>query len=277
MCLNYKAPFDWESLLSFFQRRQINANEYFHQNGFDKVLTIEGHDVLVKVEHEPKNHRFVTRFSSEYSELSNKISQAIIVMLDLNASPSDIRRALLLSGLIENQIQPDVRIPSIINRFEAGCRAILGQQVSVQAAVKNLNALVDDLTGGSANTSRVENPANLSLCAFPNPSQVLASDLSMLRMPQKRKETLHSLAQAIYDDPDLPTQDWIKIKGIGPWTVNYVKLRNSKNTDIWLDSDLIIKKRIKHLRENNQRFEPERSAPWRSYLTLSLWNLSDLG
>ena len=66
-------------------------------------------------------------------------------------------------------------------------------------------------------------------------------------------------------DDDL--DQWLTIKGVGPWTVNYAKMRGLSNPDIWLGSDLVIKKRVK-----KYQVEPGRASPWGSYLTFQLWN-----
>lgn len=63
--------------------------------------------------------------------------------------------------------------------------------------------------------------------------------------------------------------DWLTLKGIGPWTVNYVKLRSSKDPDIWLAGDAGINNALKCF---DGDFDIEKIKPWRSCLTMQLWN-----
>jgi AraC family transcriptional regulator of adaptative response / DNA-3-methyladenine glycosylase II len=66
----------------------------------------------------------------------------------------------------------------------------------------------------------------------------------------------------------------LAIKGIGPWSVNYVDLRATGNSNIWLDSDLIIKQQVAKFNALGRPLQPELAAPWRSYLTLNLWSMA---
>jgi AraC family transcriptional regulator of adaptative response / DNA-3-methyladenine glycosylase II len=107
-----------------------------------------------------------------------------------------------------------------------------------------------------------------------SPEQVVQADLSFLKMPNARKNTLKAFAQFMLKKPQADVDEWLKIKGIGVWTVNYVTMRNSESPDIFLATDLVIKNQIKKLAEQEVNIIQEAAAPWRSYLTLSLWNLS---
>ena len=116
-------------------------------------------------------------------------------------------------------------------------------------------------------------------------------------MPQSRKDTIRRLADYFLEnDAAVDTRQenrsarsskasrlqradnleradnidaWLDIKGIGPWTVNYVKMRASKDPDIWLVGDAGLKNALKGL---DQTPDLEKTKPWRSYLTLQMWN-----
>jgi AraC family transcriptional regulator of adaptative response / DNA-3-methyladenine glycosylase II len=105
---------------------------------------------------------------------------------------------------------------------------------------------------------------------FPEPKQIAEHSLEFLRMPGARRETLRSLARYFQsaDDPD-NIDDWLSIKGIGPWTVNYVKIRGSKDPDIFLAGDAGVNNALKKLTTTPIL---EGTKPWRSYFTFQLWN-----
>jgi len=90
-------------------------------------------------------------------------------------------------------------------------------------------------------------------------------------MPGARKASLKAFAEyaaahAIGDDPDA----LLAIKGIGPWTTDYIKMRGLSDPDIFLARDLGVKKALE---KGGHRIDPDRATPWRSYLTFHLWNL----
>ena len=151
-----------------------------------------------------------------------------------------------------------LRIPGVWDTFEAGCRAILGQQISVKAAIRLLSQLTKEL--GSTEGDKVY---------FPTPNAIANSDLSFLKIPHSRKQTLRLLAQHNVNSSDTSVDDWLNIKGIGPWTVAYAKMRGQSSPDIWLNTDLIVKKQLEKL-----KIDPELARPWRSYLTFQLWSMA---
>ena len=60
------------------------------------------------------------------------------------------------------------------------------------------------------------------------------------------------------------------IKGIGPWTVDYIRMRGLSDPDVFLARDLGVQKA---LAQCERTINAEAAAPWRSYLTFHLWNL----
>lgn len=258
--LPYNPPYQWPQLRDFLRLRQIEGNEVFTENSIVKHLAIDGDPVEFTVTHEAEKHRF----RLEYSPLCSKHSQSIIskakTLLDLHVSPMLVEQSLTATGLEKNRIIHGIRIPGVVSRLEAGCRAILGQQVSLKQAVVLLNQLQIHLADGSL---------------FPSARTIADSDLSFIKMPGARKQALRSLADAFASEPDINTDDLLNIKGIGPWTCNYIKMRTHESTDIWLENDLVIKQQVAVIEQSCPTFTPESAAPWRSYLTMNLWNTSN--
>ena len=106
-----------------------------------------------------------------------------------------------------------------------------------------------------------------------------------------RKQTLKNLAQHFIDcadtvndnignniktsngtnsnnNPD-DAEKWLALKGIGPWTVSYAKMRGLSDPDIFLGGDLGVKKAQKQF---SNQLNSEQASPWRSYLTFQLWS-----
>ena len=88
-------------------------------------------------------------------------------------------------------------------------------------------------------------------------------------MPKARQATLNAasiLAQSKPLSNADSIQELINIKGIGPWTVNYVLMRGISHPDIFLDNDLVVKNQL--ARSN---LSPQKAKPWRSYVCIQLW------
>jgi AraC family transcriptional regulator of adaptative response / DNA-3-methyladenine glycosylase II len=314
--LSYRPPYQWQHIRDFFKRRQIESNEKVENDSISKVLRFGENRVLFQAVHQPEKNRFEVTFSLTDLRLLKVGIAALKKMLDLNCEPNAIHEALIQAGMPPQSVLNGLRLPGIIDKFEAGCRAIIGQQVSVKAAIGQLNLLQNTLSKNQAtNTANKANKGPGSLKHAPRPDsnqvafankgpgslkyaprpdsnqvafesngligfvtakQVAEADLSFLKMPNARKETLKAFAQFMLEQPDANIDEWLNIKGIGAWTVNYVTMRTSDSPDIFLATDLVVKKQIEQLADRQIGVKQELAAPWRSYLTLSLWNLPNI-
>ena len=179
-------------------------------------------------------------------------------ILDLDAAPDIVAEKLIRTGIPEQEFDAGLRIPGVWCDFEAGCRAVLGQQVSVKGAITAVTRLVTQL--GEKQGDHLY---------FPTAQRVADDDLSWLPMPNARRQALRSLARYYAEHPGSDPKDWISIKGIGPWTIAYSKMRGLSDPDIFLDGDLVIRKALEHNQVNS-----DDASPWRSYLTFQLWSMS---
>ena len=256
--LCYRPPYDWSSMQRFLSARAIPSLEWCNEQSYGRTfewLECVGNFTAQHVEHE--NRFDVAIELSDVTHLKpivNNIRRILDLDVEIQAVEQNLKQ-----HFPEVTFQPGLRLPGIWNMFEAGIRAILGQQISVVAAHDLVARLVDAL--GLDNEGKR---------LFPSPQSIVANDLSCLKIPASRKKTLQNLAQHYtnHDNPNDP-QKWLKLKGIGPWTVDYAKLRGLSDPDIYLDGDLGVKKAVKNLA---QHFNPDLASPWRSYLTLQLWS-----
>ncbi|RBP51580.1 DNA-3-methyladenine glycosylase 2 family protein [Arenicella xantha] len=262
--LYYRPPYAWQALMAFLAQRCIDGLEWCDGDIYGRTIqteTAQGYFQITKVVEQ--NRLDLTLHLDDYRQL-NAIVQRVRSLFDVDAPIARIDEQLqALLGTRFNYL-PGLRVPGIWNSFEAGVRAILGQQVSVAAARKLVTLMVHEL----GQTVHHEGIAVSKL--FPTPTAVSASDLAFLRMPGARKQTLRRLADHMLTaaDPD-DVDAWIDIKGIGPWTINYVKLRGSHDSDVWLDGDAGIRNAMQTIPTS---LDIDQARPWRSYLTFQLWN-----
>jgi len=262
--LYYRPPYAWQDMLEFLSSRAIAGLEWGDKLSYSRTIRYKGSKGYFTVAANPAQHRFDLSVHIDGYQHLNAITQRIRVMFDVDAPIDRIDQQLQseYGGLIS--YLPGLRVPGVWSTFEAGVRAVLGQQVSVVAARRLVTAIIENL----GESIRFEHTPSRFL--FPEPAVVADSKLEFFRMPQARKDTLRRLAKHMLDaaDPDDINQ-WLDIKGIGPWTVNYVKLRASKDPDIWLAGDAGINNALKRLRVTP---DTDLAKPWRSYLTFHLWN-----
>lgn len=262
--LNYRPPYAWKEMFGFLKKRAIPSLEWASDNSYSRTIQYATTHGYFTVSANPNKHRFdLSLHLNEYQNL-NLIVQRLRAMFDVDAPIALIDEQLssAIGGLVD--YLPGLRVPGIWGTFETGVRAVLGQQVSVAAARNLVITLVDELG------AQIDFDGSPATRLFPEPSAVFEHSLDFFRMPQSRKDTIRRLAEHFLtaEDPD-NIDAWLALKGIGPWTANYVKLRASKDPDIWLAGDAGLKNAIKAL---GQEPDLERTRPWRSYLTLQMWN-----
>ncbi len=73
---------------------------------------------------------------------------------------------------------------------------------------------------------------------------MLAADFDELKMPASRKTALAELARFQLEHGDTEPEAWLSLKGIGPWTIAYARMRGLSDPDVLLGGDLIIRKRL---------------------------------
>lgn len=256
--LAFRPPFNWQHMQSFLALRAIQGVEYVADNFYSRTFNIGTDKGWFRVSAiQDKNYLQVEISLANIEKLMTVLSN-IERIFDLNADTKSIQTQLLRCGVPADKMVTGLRIPGVWDTFEAGCRAILGQQISVKAAINLLSLLTKEL--GETEGDK---------CYFPSAKAITNSDLAFLKIPNSRKQTLLLFAQHIVSCSDPSVDDWLNIKGIGPWTVAYAKMRGQSSPDIWLNTDLIIKKQLAKI-----KIDPELARPWRSYLTFQLWSMA---
>jgi len=181
-------------------------------------------------------------------------------LFDLDADPEAVEAHLgadlVLAPLVA--ARPGIRVPAWWSGFEAGVRAVVGQQVSVAAA--------RTVTGRIVATHGVEG-------TFPDPEHLVDAPLEQLGMNGQRAGTVRRLADAVLAgavvldgsvDHDELVASLVALKGIGPWTAEYVALRTGE-PDAFPADDL-------HLKRVLAGVDTERWRPWRAYAAMHLWS-----
>ncbi|CAK2710198.1 AraC family transcriptional regulator, regulatory protein of adaptative response / DNA-3-methyladenine glycosylase II [Vibrio crassostreae] len=254
--LGFHGPLDWKHLLAFYRRRMIEGLEEVGEDYYQRTVNVNGSKGWFQATLAKDNRLDIEFELDDISHLRSLIAN-IRRMFDLDV---DIAKVEAFFETIDPNLvaKCGIRIPGVWNPWEAGVRAILGQQVSVTAAIGQLNLLVKELSDASEKAY------------FPTPKQIAEADVSFLRMPGSRKETLKRFAEYMVDNETEHPSKWIELKGIGPWTIQYALLRGLSEPNHLLVGDLVVKKFI----EYRPAINTESVSPWGSYATFHCWNQS---
>lgn len=258
LTLAFRPPFNWQHIQMFLAKRAIQGIENVTKNSYSRTFIIENEKGWFKISTMENKNCLKIEMKLESIENLTGVINNIERVFDLTADTTKIQKQLVSCGLPEEIMVDGLRIPGVWDTFEAGCRAILGQQISVKAAINLLSLLTKEL-GESENDEFF----------FPTAQTIANSELTFLKIPDSRKQTLRLFAQHYLDCGGASLDDWLSIKGIGPWTVAYAKMRGQSSPDIWLNTDLIIKKQL-----TKMNIDAELARPWRSYLTFQLWSMA---
>jgi len=200
-------------------------------------------------------------------------------MFDLDADVAVIREQLArdprLRPAFANRV---VRVPGTFDPFEAGVRALLGQQISVAAARTIAGRLV------RACGVPLPTPDGSLTHVFPTAAAVAAAPLASLGLPRARAAALRGFAAAVADgrldleafrDLDDALAQLTALPGIGDWTAQYLAMRALGEPDAFPAGDLGVRRALaRHGRlpdERSVRAHAERWRPWRAYAVLALW------
>jgi AraC family transcriptional regulator of adaptative response / DNA-3-methyladenine glycosylase II len=281
--LRYRLPYDWHGILAFLQARAIAGVEVVAGNRYARTIEIDGEHGLVTVAPTSGNALKATIRFPRLSALPRIIARLRRVF-DLAADPQAIGAQLaedaLLAPLVA--VRPGLRVPGAWDGFELAVRALLGQQITLKAAVRLATELVD----AYGEPLSIPNPTIAELThVFPHPERLAAANLSALKMPVKRVQALKTLAAAVTSDPNLfgpgtePTACTKRLRamaGIGEWTAQYIAMRELREPDAFPADDLVLRRALadregRRLTSREVIARAERWQPWRAYAAQHLW------
>ena len=280
--LPYQAPWDWQQFHRHFALRLLPGVECLTTDSYSRSLRLDDVSGWLAVRPVAGACLLELRLSPSASRLSEPLVARVRRMFDLDADPQAIAAHFAADRLLGPLVAgyPGLRLPTAFDPFEQAVRAIVGQQVTVKAAVTLVGRLVERL-GDTLPDAPQHGPQRL----FPTPQRIASADLSGIGMPGKRVQALQGLAAAVADGSlELQVQGGVEalierlcaLPGIGPWTAEYIALRGFGAVDAFPAADLgLLKAPVWGsagigARELKRRAEAWR--PWRAYAAAHLWH-----
>jgi AraC family transcriptional regulator of adaptative response / DNA-3-methyladenine glycosylase II len=170
------------------------------------------------------------------------------------------------------------RVAGHVDGFEVAVRAVMGQQVSVSGARTSAGRLA--MAYGEPLT--LTDPTLRRL--FPSAAALAAADPATLPVTTARGRALVALAEAVAGgdldlapgaDRDAAAVGLLSLPGIGPWTVAYVRMRALGDPDVFMPTDLGVRRGLQALGLAGDPASAEKVSrrwqPWRSYALQHVW------
>ena len=283
--LSYRPPYNFSDLLAFFRSRQIAHVERVEKGWYARTVRIVKDDGEVygwfRVEDNPRSNALLLTISESLLPVLSQVISRVRRQFDTDCDPELIaERISSVEDVCPGARVPGTRIPGCFDPFETACRAVLGQQVSVKAANRFAERIAENL--GTPVETGIEGLDR----SFPTPRDMLSYDnlrdtLGPLGVIGVRSQTIASIAQALVEgeldfSSGAPIAEQIErllaIKGIGPWSANYIAMRVLGYTDAFLETDAGIRHALPGRSASELLDLAEQWRPWRSYANVCLWN-----
>lgn len=288
--LGYRPPYCWEEMLRFLAARAIPGAERVENGAYLRTVRLPDkagkmHYGWMRVTHREQKNRLDVTLSDTLIPVLSQVLARVRRLLDLCCDPDVIYETLqVMNHLRPGLCVPGTRLPGCFEPFEMSVRAILGQQITVKAAVTLAGRIVEDL--GQPVDTGVEGLTH----TFPAAEDIAAlgddikDRLGALGVIAARSACILNLADAlvkgkiILDQSADPGQEMRKlraIKGIGSWTAQYIAMRTMNWPDAFLETDAGIRHALPGYSQKEILELAEQWRPWRSYAVIHLWNAFD--
>ncbi|MEW6583816.1 MAG: AlkA N-terminal domain-containing protein, partial [Actinomycetota bacterium] len=202
----------------------------------------------------------------------------------LDADPVAVRDALAGDPLLAAAVarHPGLRAPGAVGGAEMAVRAIAGQAVSVAAARAAAARLV--ALHGTPLPDGLAEPDVGPTHLFPRPDALAGADPAAFPMPRTRAEAVRAVGREVAAgrlaldpgaDRDAVAAALRRVRGVGPWTAAYVQMRALGDPDVFLATDLGVRRALAAAGGDAAPPAAARRAeawrPWRSYAVHHLW------
>ncbi|MEC5388323.1 AlkA N-terminal domain-containing protein [Uliginosibacterium sp. H3] len=279
---NYRA----DEVLAFHGRDPSQLAERLGEGVLRKGLMFDGKPAMLTIaltEHEARHALDIDGAGDD--DTSAVQADAIVRhMLGLHLQPEPFEESVADDALLGAVVrrQRGLRIPQTATAFEALTWAIIGQQIGLGFAITLRRRLIE--SGGARHSS--------GLACYPGASEVArmsADALGQLQFSRAKSEALIRVARLVEDgkldlpslamaEPEVVFEVLTAIKGIGPWTANYVLMRGLGAVDCSLHGDAAVRAAIVRITGHAHKLDQAEAqrvlaqySPWRSLAAAHLW------
>lgn len=253
LCFNLPKLYDQSAVLQFHQRDNQAIAERPLTDGFAKGFMWQETEIVVEVRYQPSTVSCL--FFSEQSLPQNAVLQQwaehfLALNQPVEAFVTSYQAQVDLAKLFAKKAA--LSVAQTATPFEAVTWAIMGQQVSVHAAIAMRRKLIQQVGKLHA----------YGLYCYPNPQQLANLSEEQARacgLSAAKYQALQVLVDEVQEgrlnlelndfnaNSSLLIQQLLAIKGIGQWTVNYTLMRGFAYFDGSLHGDLAVRRNLAKL------------------------------
>ena len=282
--LAYAGPYDWQAMSEWLGARAIDGIESVHRDGrYVRSISLGGEIGTIEVT--PSAGTSALRVTIVFGNAGAlpAIVERIRRIFDLDADIETIAEHLSADARLAPLLarRPGLRVPGAWDGYELAVRAILGQQISVEAA----SSLATRLARRFGSPLPPELRSEGVELVFPAPERLAEADIASLGMPRARAEAVRTIARAAAEDPSTftPAYDLAgssarlrRLRGVGDWTAHYIAMRALREPDAFPAADIGLMRALAGdggLRPSARELIAIAEAwrPWRAYAALHLW------
>jgi AraC family transcriptional regulator of adaptative response / DNA-3-methyladenine glycosylase II len=260
LLLPVRQPYNFDWVFDYLRVRALAGVETVHGHCYTRRLAAGGGCVVVQ--REGQNLRVQLPLGEEST---HSLLRRVVRLFDLDADGDTIHTQLGQQSGLKQWVKqaPGLRVPGAWDGFETAVRAVLGQQVSVARGTVLANALIDRYGKGD----------------FPTPEQLCDREIAEVGMPGQRGRAISTIARGVMNgeldfsdhcNSEKLEANLASITGIGPWTINYIKLRVTKDPDAFPHNDWVVLKQLATTPAKASK-QAESWRPWRAYALMYIW------
>jgi AraC family transcriptional regulator of adaptative response / DNA-3-methyladenine glycosylase II len=260
MSMMVRMPYDWSYVLNFLKRHACYGTEEVIQDKYRRYIALEqGGYGIVEVSFNKNSKALDVTFSNLNLSEIKPILLSLRKMFDVDHNPAH---------LPENSLpHKGVRIIGSFDAFETIVSIIMGQLITVGQALQKMKQLME------AYGRAID--AGKGIYEFPEPKDLKDVELEIIGMTKVKAGAIREIARQLDEgeisltslsDIEATQKQLLKIRGIGPWTVDMAAMRVLYDANAFPAGDLIIRRAI-----DAGLAEPKDWATSMGYLTHVIW------
>jgi len=286
--LSPTGPYDFDLSLAFYHRSRFECLNIQDKARFGRPLLLDGIPVVIMVTPENRSGSIALRvdYTSEDGTVDlKKLKRLVSRMMYTDGDVDGFyrhRHDRVMRGLIKRFRGFRPILTATV--FEAGAWAIIGQQVTLHFA-HMLKTRLKEAVGRAVTIDGEKH------FLFPTADDIAALDYDTLRSMQlsgRKAEYLLDFSSMVaggeLDLENMGTLDYetayeklISIRGLGPWTANYILLRGTGHADAFPIGDSGINRAVRTLyglhRKPDTDYLMQLGEKWRPYRSLASFYL----
>ena len=294
VALRPRQPFDFDLTASYHTYfRGVYAADHFESGAYRRLLHVEGQPFLASARSNGEELEVEVRSKTVTSHSAIKVANKVSWLLGCDVGMESFYQMASEDSVLARIVPRlyGLHPPHTLTVFEALMLAIVGQQIASNVAAIIRRLLVERLG------SHFEIDGT-TYHAFPKPKTVLEMGMNGLReikLSGRKSEYILGIASQVANNSlnleglhaladDEVSRRLCTLRGIGPWTANWVLLRALGREDAFPVGDLALRRVMSRLYFDGRNVNAEeleefsqRWSPYRSFVTLYVFAAARMG